>query len=140
MRFIMSFSKNLYKLLLIMTVLVTTNAKCMETKNLDEKWVQSVPLSDRLLVAEHLISTNQAINILDLFSDEELDTDIGVKYFVGLSKLITKQDSEKGAKLIEESAIKGYSDARGLIEFACNMDVPACLSDEVEGALKSLAW
>lgn len=136
----MSFSKNLNKLLLLGVILVTANVKGMETKDLDDEWVQAVPLSDRLLVAEHLISTNQVMNIFHLFSDEELDSDIGVKYFVGLSKLITKQDPDSGAKLIEESAMNGYSDAIGLIEFACNMDVPSGLSDKVEGALKSLVW
>jgi len=132
-------------LLLIGAVLVAINAnvKGMEkrvTRDWDDKWVQSVSLSDRLLVAEHLLSTNQAMNILDLFSDEELETDVGVKYFVGLSKLITKQDSDSGAKLIEESAINGYSDAIGLIEFGCNMAVPSTLSNKVEGALKNLVW
>lgn len=97
-------------------------------------------LSDRLLAAEHFIAINKAQEVQDLFTKNELETDVGVKYFVGLSKLITRSDIDTGAKLVTASAIQGYSDAINLIQFDCNMQVTSILSERIEEALKKLIW
>lgn len=59
-------------------------------------WIMKFPLSERLLAADSMLYHNPG-DVPALFLKEELDRDMGAKYYVGVSKLMTKNETNGGA-------------------------------------------